>query len=527
MTIENQASVLKVDSKVKKILAAGATALALGVALAAPSWAATGGNRIIEVNPTIDYVLLENYPSPDMPVKIEVFRNATSAPNSGVLIGSFEGTTSPDPKAGNILEVNHLGGGQFPNGDCWAPPFSPDILPGDKVQATLLGTGDVDYTFVRNIDFTDQNSTFAGTAKGVENADGTFDVNAPIQGASMEGKRIGGSLGDDDVIITTDATGAFSQGVLGTGGEAFINFVIPHGEGAELTTAEPRGSEIEGTPGCPAQARTAMTEVPEFINGTTVNQPMTISGVAAEGITEVSVALGGGAAIPATLNNGTWSAQVSPEVLQALPQGNVNVVASFTGGPAPGPQTNTIVKDTAAPVISSNLAPGTYTGTQRAALSVDGDEAIRYTTDGNRPGSNSRIYDGTTILVDRSMTINAASTDAAGNRSDKAFAYTIQSPVVVTPPPATPPAGKTIRGTNGANTLIGTPGNDVIYGLGGNDVIRGRGGNDTIIGGLGNDKLYGEAGNDTLNGGAGTDTLVGGAGADRLNGGPGTDIQRQ
>ena len=85
------------------------------------------------------------------------------------------------------------------------------------------------------------------------------------------------------------------------------------------------------------------------------------------------------------------------------------------------------------------------------------------------------------------------------------------------------PAGCTITGTNGDDTLNGTTADDVICGLGGNDLIRGNLGFDRIYGGPGDDDISGDADDDLLVGGDGHDRLAGGAGDDWILGGPGDD----
>ncbi|MDQ4038399.1 MAG: Ig-like domain-containing protein, partial [Actinomycetota bacterium] len=85
------------------------------------------------------------------------------------------------------------------------------------------------------------------------------------------------------------------------------------------------------------------------------------------------------------------------------------------------------------------------------------------------------------------------------------------------------PAGCTVLGTPGNDTLKGTQGADVICGLGGNDVLTGNNGADILYGGSGDDRLEGGNGNDILQGAAGTDTLLGGNDNDALSGGSGND----
>ncbi len=64
-------------------------------------------------------------------------------------------------------------------------------------------------------------------------------------------------------------------------------------------------------------------------------------------------------------------------------------------------------------------------------------------------------------------------------------------------PTPTPTPGKTVNGTNGADTLIGGAGNDTLNGFSGGDVLRGMGGDDLLRGGYGYDTMDGGTGNDT------------------------------
>lgn len=442
MTTEHT-NILERGSRFKKLLAISATALIATVALATPAWAGAGGDRRIEVDYSIDYVLVEGYPDDGQQVRIEVFRGATATPDSGVEIGQFEGTTSADPqgRAGNILEVNHFGGGQFPNGDCWQEPATPDILPGDKIQATIVtGTnaGNVDYTFVRNLDFVDEGGSFTGTATGVENPDGTFDVNAPIVvgdaeagGASISAKRVGSAIEDEQNVVPNPTNGAFSVPIAGTGGETFVEFLNPNavGEGDEATVSGPRGTAGEEGVGCPDLAQTAMTSVSsDVINLANVNTDLTISGVAQSGVTGVSVALGG-KNYTATPANGLWTVTVPAADLAALPQGASDIVATFQGGAAPGPQTRTIEKDTIAPAAATATPPaGAYNVTQAVSLNAEDGAKIHYTIGTNPadPTATSTLYNGQ-IQVSASQTIKARVFDAAGNPSAVAtFDYTIR-----------------------------------------------------------------------------------------------------
>nr|ABI21610.1 Smu14 [uncultured organism] len=86
------------------------------------------------------------------------------------------------------------------------------------------------------------------------------------------------------------------------------------------------------------------------------------------------------------------------------------------------------------------------------------------------------------------------------------------------------PAGNSLFGLSGNDSIIGNTGNDTLSGGDGDDALTGRGGNDTLDGGDGIDVLNGDAGNDVLVAGLGNDTLNGSDGNDSLTGGVGNDL---
>ena len=436
-------NILERGSRLKKLLAISATALIASVSVAAPAWAGASGEKRIEANYSIDYVLLEHYPQAGQQVRVDVFRNATAEADSGVRIGTFTGQTVGDAKAGNMLEINHVGGD-----DCWQGASTPDILPGDKIQATILTgaeAGNVDYTFMRNLDFADANERVSGFATGNEAGEG-FNLNGPIAlgdaegGAFVEAIRVGGQDAngvalDKQVseIAQLGPNGEFDVALPGTGGEVFVQYVNPNavGNGDESTVAEPRGAEGEAIADCPPLARTAMTDVSrETINIANAGQDLTVSGVAQDGVTGVNVALGG-QTYNATPANGTWTATVPAADLANLPQGKSNIVATFQGETAPAqPQTRSIQKDTVAPAdATATPKPGLYNAAQSVSLNGPADAAqIRYTVDGSEPTATSgNVYNGQ-IQVTSDQTIKALVVDAAGNSSGVAsFAYTIDT----------------------------------------------------------------------------------------------------
>lgn len=113
--------------------------------------------------------------------------------------------------------------------------------------------------------------------------------------------------------------------------------------------------------------------------------------------------------------------------LNDLSDGQITVSGAYA--PVNGGQSKQIRKDTAAPVLSADPAPGTYTGLRGIALQSNGGETIRYTTDGFPPNNNSKIYDGQRIQLGfGTHTIRAFSTDGANNRTDATFNYTLNRP---------------------------------------------------------------------------------------------------
>lgn len=464
--------------------------LALLVALSGPSGAGAGGDRRIEVDYSIEYVLLEGYPQADMPVLIEVYRNATAAPNSGVRIGSFEGTTSPDARAGNILEVNHLGGGQFPNGDCWQGPSTPNIQPGDKVQATLLDaagerTSQVDYTFVRDLTYTDNGGSISGRALGVEE-NGQFDLTRPISvgdpeagGAFIDARRVLASLpgGRVDAEITPDANGNFTADLPGTGGEVSVQFVSPNadGEGDESTVAGPTNAAGGEEPlvGCPPLAEYEILSVtPEIVNSAFVagEDPLLVSGVSfdAESVS-VSVddnnpatsAVTAEATRQPASGAQTWEASLANAGIEALDDGNLAVRATYTipGGTDPLTSTKTVVKDAQTPAVpgTPDLADGsdlgflngddvtsdatpTFTGTAETGSTVE------ILVDGEVKGSatatgGSYSVTTSTLAPGDALSVTARASDVANNVSEASAALTIR--LDTTPPnvSANPPGG--------------------------------------------------------------------------------------
>lgn len=138
-------------------------------------------------------------------------------------------------------------------------------------------------------------------------------------------------------------------------------------------------------------------------------------------------------------------------------------------------------------------------------LTVDGDNLIRYKSDGSTPIAENKI--GT----------DNADTLAGGSGNDVIFGRGGNDLLFGAS------GNDSIDGENGNDTIVGGKGDDFLYGANGNDFLTGENGNDYLNGGNDNDILVGGDGTDTLLGGLGNDSLYGGNDDDRLLGGSGDD----
>jgi Ca2+-binding RTX toxin-like protein len=140
----------------------------------------------------------------------------------------------------------------------------------------------------------------------------------------------------------------------------------------------------------------------------------------------------------------------------------------------------------------------------RAELLADGRVGVAFERGdlGGFPSFNQNIDTRTFIIDSRDGTING--TREADQLTSK-------------------PAGATVNGLEGNDTLFGRAGNDTLSGGDDADVLNGEGGSDTINGGDGNDIVSGGDGTDFIGGGADNDFLSGGFGADLIFGNDGND----
>ncbi|TML98241.1 MAG: hypothetical protein E6G10_23335 [Actinobacteria bacterium] len=396
-----------------------------GAALAAPAGAEVGPGRSLELDQSIELGIVDGYPN-GRDVRIDVLRGAT-------LIAT---KTIP---GGGAVDINHVGGG-----DCWEgvpAGTSPDVKGGDKLVATVLDgagnpTSDVDFMFVRDIQFDEAlPNQITGTAFGVP-AGGAFDLAAPMAGDTMDIQRRTDARFNATITVRSD--GSFSTPLAGPAnqGEVFINHTDGTGGGTAISTSEPGGN---GASACGPRVTTALTSTSHsVINAANVVSDMALGGPRLAPAKVTQVTFGGKTYTPV---NGadTWSVTIPTADLAALADNSDHsLVVSFSDG-SPD-ETRVIRKDVTAPRVSATVDPGSYPAAQRVALRSDGGEQVRYTLNGSAP----RAYDGEPIVLGiGNHAIRATATDTAGNTGVATFTYAIApalAPPVVDAPAVSPGA---------------------------------------------------------------------------------------
>jgi hypothetical protein len=139
--------------------------IAMLAPLALPANAEVSAGQHMEVFYNRQLVLLDGYPA-NASVRVDVF-----APN-----GDLKGTTTQTTDGTGFLEINHVGGA--PDNDCWgSTPGTPNIRPGDKVQSTVIASGDIDFTIVRDVFIND--ASMEPTA-GVDTSNDTITIRGHV-----------------------------------------------------------------------------------------------------------------------------------------------------------------------------------------------------------------------------------------------------------------------------------------------------------------------------------------------------------
>ena len=470
----------------------GLAATAIGaLALAAPAEAEITGAGVraghnISVFSTIDFIGAFGY-TVGTPMTVAVVRN-------GHTIASVTANSNDSPDGG-ALEVNHGPLGAPAPGDCWEG-FTPDIRPGDIIRVTA--DGGTDEVKVDNIRI-DQGPVLQAngeiTMKGIaERADGT-----PIPLADL-------SSGE---VRNTSRFRAMPDQVVGTPGVANgwtavfrAPFVIERNRNAADPATAILGADVllfgfghvvplpadtqmadgvgdtpgpalgcEGSPAAPngGVGATSVSALNiDALGGKAAGDvALEASGLAAQGASSGTVTLSDGTSSVTAPAEGVtggggpdqegWTARFTKTQIDTLADGPLTATPAFTGaGPDTTGVARAMVKDTVAPTLTADMAPGTYTGTQKVGLDAGGAARITYRTDGQAAATTDQVYGGTPIeLRAGTHTITALAVDGAGNRTAASFAYTIETPAA----PAIAPVVLSPAQTPGPRTTVGAPAN--------------------------------------------------------------------
>jgi large repetitive protein len=443
-----------------------ALAIAASLAAESPALAAISSPpafpREITVFPERDFAVVDLWPA-NQDFRMDVLRN-------GVVIGTAFGTTD----AGGLAEVNH------PGGFCWTG-FTPDILPGDTVQAVMLdsaGNPQLDGAGQPIGDATRSALLSAQPAAKVLNQlviHGTARTPAggQIPLGSLEQRIIApdlvGLLGKRDIrapgggngftsTLSYDAAGSTSwtatySGLSGAAMDAaaagetrIMSWMATNAAGDRigLTIFEAATLGGPGFGGCPLGASNAVVS-PGVLNATTLAAgapDVVFSGATQPDATGVDVTISDGSATvtrAATVTAGSWTAAVPAAELAGLADGTLTASGSYAvpGGTVTGSNLS-VAKDTVLPdAPTANLGPGGYEGPQAIVLSSpDPDAQIHYTTNGSEPTPASPVTRGQ-LSVTSSQTIKAVAVDPAGNRSavsSLGYAITPKSPLRIETP---------------------------------------------------------------------------------------------
>jgi len=441
-----------------------AAVLAAAATIAAPAGAAVGGSHVVAVLPATQGLELSGYPVNDA-LNVHVIRH-------GVTIGSATGTTTPDRKDPNNGVLNVAGGAP----PCWIGS-TPQILPGDEVTVDDGGAG-LDSMIVQNVAATSLErdpATGHILVHGFAIAPGGGEYDATTFAASVQARitiaatgtpfsngrnsvRAGGGKFDGTVSYdpptvndphpttwTADFPMSDLDAQLALGNKNFEGvFLVGL---SELTI----GRTPAGASGCAAPAADSVTSFDRsVVNASNVATPMTVSGVAEPGATNVSVVVsdtkGNKVVDPhAALSGGSFT--TAGVDVRGLLDGTLTATPTFTvtGQPDFVGATLTITKDVVAPPAPiAKPGPGTFPGPKSVTLADDdGTASIHYTLTGNAPSSASPVYVSPIAIAD-TTTIRAMAVDQAGNESPAAaFTYTILDPAGDTGAKPSPTGGAT------------------------------------------------------------------------------------
>jgi hypothetical protein len=459
------------------------TAAMLGTAAFAASADArvvnVGASHTIAVFHSIDFVAAFG-DSPGTGATVEVLRN-------GQLLGTATGPAvelgeHPAPNDGG-LEVNHGPAGAPQPGDCWEG-FTPDIIPGDIIRVTRgASTEEVEVDDITidegspfldaagNVVLTGHAALADGTPMAIADLDsGEVRNTSSFRGVPTQIFRTPGTTDgwtavyDPKVPLERERdlmTPAERRDTIMAGDHAmgFGHVAVPPGPEIQLFEGGNSPGPALGCEAFASESNRVDTLDDKSVNLASADLVVTGKAMAAtvdNDITEVTPRVTDGTTtitgtpIDVTGDVRDWTATFTRAQLDTLADGKLTVAADYVTADGPiGGGTQSLVKDTLAPDVTPDKAPGAYTGPLSVALSAGAGDKITYRTDGGANGPNDRAYSGPIALPFGTTTIAARVTDAAGNVVDKAFTYTVSpvaapavAPVVIQP--STTPAAPSL-----------------------------------------------------------------------------------
>jgi hypothetical protein len=416
-----------------------------------------GANHNVSVFHNLDFVAAFGG-TPGTTTTVEVLRNGHrigTATGPSVFVGEF-----PAPNDGG-LEVNHGPVGAPQPGDCFEG-FTPDIIPGDHIVVTRgAETEEVivdDITIAEGpIELPDGDIVVRGRAAL---ADGTpIPVAALDSGEVREGSTF--RANPNEVLRTPGTTDgwtaiyrapflAFKGGGLPLGSQRAGVLIGDHAMGhghivpLPLETQLFDGADTPG-PALGCEASASQSNAVASLDDRTVNttsDTLDVSGTAMaatldEDITGATVKASDGTKTVTAAATGAfggagqtaWTAQFTRAQLDSLADGVLKISADYAaGGGTLGGKSLTITKDTVAPSVVADLAPGEYLGPVSVALSAAAGETIAYRTDGLAHSATDTAYSGPIALPFGATTLAVRATDAAGNVTDTTLAYQVNRP---------------------------------------------------------------------------------------------------
>jgi Ca2+-binding RTX toxin-like protein len=331
----------------------------------------------------------------------------------------------------------------------------------------------------------------------IENADKSFQLNADLATAGVQGSCNGGAPGFAD-----------------TGSVTNVNI-----NGQPVTTDEPFTQTGNGLNGSPFGQVTKV-----FFNETTATGSTTS---ATQSVTRRAVHVqifdGNGNVVFEAVVGEATAARSGP-VCQAAPrcpEGTVydqsrNVCVTQPNCPTDAPREGDVCIRT----VTVVGPPGKDQSTGGTVVPLGDVKGVRSTS----PCRNKRFGSQVGILG-----TNRADRITGSNKSDRIFVFGANDRVSGGRGNDCIEGGAgsdQLEGSTGSDWLLGGAGNDHLSGAQGADYIYGGDGNDKVIGSTGNDHLYGGKGRNVLDGGKGNDVIVGGPERDYIVAGNGRDVVR-